>query len=381
MLGNTFGRVFRITTCGESYGIGKGSGLSVIVDGVPPGLKITKKIIQEELDKRSPGRTPLDSPRKETDQCEIFSGLGQEGLTTGAPLGIIVYNVDTQQIHIDQYASYKDQIRPGHAEYPFFTKYGQYTDWCGAGRASGRETVGRVAGGAVAKFILAKEGIEVIGYTKEVMSIKSKEMTFDEIKENYRKNDLNCPDLEASEKMIKRILEIKDEGDTAGGIVEIRARGIPAGLGEPVFDKLNATIAHGLASIGAVKGVEFGAGFEVGNMKGSECNDHPYLDENKKVRFKTNNAGGFLGGITIGEEIVARIAVKPTPTVSVEQPSVDMIKMEERPLSPITRRDPTICARIYPVAEAMVSIAIVDSLMMARGYDSVCKIDNPWRQI
>ncbi|MDY6965340.1 MAG: chorismate synthase [Halobacteriota archaeon] len=380
MLGNTFGRIFRITTCGESYGKGKGSGLSVIVDGVPPGLKITKEDIQKELDKRRPGQTPLDSPRKETDQCEIFSGLGQEGLTTGAPLGIIVYNVDTQQIHIDQYASYKDLIRPGHAEYTFFTKYGQYTDWCGAGRASGRETVGRVAGGAVAKFILEKEGIEVIGYTKVSAGIKSKEMTFDEIKKNYRKNDLNCPDLEAAEKMIERILEIKDEGETAGGVVEVRARGVPAGLGEPVFDKLNATIAHGLASIGAVKGIEFGAGFEIANMKGSESNDHPYLDGDK-VRFRTNNAGGFLGGISNGEEIVVRIAVKPTPTVSVDQPSVDMYKMEEATLSPITRRDPTICGRIYPVAEAMVAIAIVDALMMARGYDSVCRIDNPWRKI
>ena len=380
MLGNTFGRVFRITTCGESYGKGKGSGLATIVDGVPPGLKITKEMIQKELDKRKPGQTPLDSPRMETDQCEIFSGLGQEGLTTGAPLGIIVYNVDTQQIHMDQYASYKDLIRPGHAEYTFFTKYGEYVDWCGAGRASGRETVGRVAGGAVAKFILEKEGIEVIGFTKESAGIKAKEMTFDEIKENYRKNDLNCPDLQAAEKMIKRILEIKDEGDTAGGVVEVRARGIPAGLGEPVFDKLNATIAHGLASIGAVKGIEFGAGFEVANMKGSKCNDHPYL-EGDKVRFRTNNAGGFLGGISNGEEIVVRIAVKPTPTVSVDQPSVDMYKMEEKTLSPITRRDPTICGRIYPVAEAMVAISIVDALMMARGYDSVCKIDNPWRQI
>lgn len=380
MLGNTFGRVFRVTTCGESYGIGKGSGLSVIVDGVPPGLNITKEDIQKELDKRRPGQTPLDSPRKETDQCDIFSGLGQEGLTTGAPLGIIVYNVDTQQIHIDQYASYKDLIRPGHAEYTFFTKYGKYADWCGAGRASGRETVGRVAGGAVAKFILEKEGIEVIGFTKEVMGIRSKEMTFDEVKENYRKNDLNCPDLIAAKKMIDRILEIKDEGETAGGIVEIRARGLSAGLGEPVFDKLNATIAHGLASIGAVKGIEFGAGFEVANMKGSDCNDHPYLDGDR-VRFRTNNAGGFLGGMSNGEEIVVRIAVKPTPTVSVDQPSVDMYKMKETILSPITRRDPTICGRIYAVGEAMVAIAIVDALMMAHGYASVCKIDNPWRQI
>src|SRR3990167_9301966 len=210
MLGNSFGRIFRVTTCGESYGIGKGSGLAVIIDGVPPGLKITKEHIQKELDKRKPGVGKLNSPRKETDKCAIFAGIGQDGVTTGAPLGIIVYNVDTQKVHIDQYHSYKDLIRPGHAEYTHFIKYGEYADWCGAGRASGRETVGRVAGGAVAKFILAKEGIEVIAYTKECVGIKAKEMSFDEIKKNYRKNEINCPDNEAAEKMIKKVLEIKD---------------------------------------------------------------------------------------------------------------------------------------------------------------------------
>ena len=381
MLGNSFGRIFRITTCGESYGKGKGSGLAVIVDGVPPGLPITKDYIQNDLDKRRPGQTPLDSPRKETDQCEIFAGLGQDGVTTGAPLGIMVYNVDTQDIHIQQYADYKDLIRPGHAEYPFFVKYGENADWCGAGRASGRESVGRVAGGSVAKYILEKEGIEVIGFTTECMGIKAKEMSFEEIKKNYRKNDINCPDQAAADKMIARVLEIKDEGDTAGGICEIRVKGIPAGLGEPVFDKLSATIAYGICSVGAVKGIEFGAGFKAGNMKGSEFNDEPYLDENGKVRFKTNNSGGFLGGISIGEELVIRVSVKPTPTISLKQGSIDMKKMEETDLSPITRRDPTIVGRWYPVGEAMVACAVVDALMMARGYDSVCRIENKWRQI
>src|SRR3989338_4386254 len=191
MIGNTFGRFFRITTCGESYGIGKGSGLSVIIDGVPPGLKITDADIQKEMDKRRPGKGKLDSPRKETDQCHIFAGIGQDKVTTGAPIGMIIYNVDTQKVHIDQYRSYKDLIRPGHGEYTYFVKYGDYADWCGAGRASGRETVGRVAGGAVAKFILAKEGIEVIAYTKECMGIKAKEISFDDAKKNYRKNEIN----------------------------------------------------------------------------------------------------------------------------------------------------------------------------------------------
>lgn len=378
MIGNTFGRFFRITTCGESYGLGKGSGLSVIVDGVPPGLKITDADIQKEMDKRRPGQGKLDSPRKETDQCHIFAGIGQEGITTGAPLGIIVYNVDTQKVHIDQYHSYKDLIRPGHAEYTHFIKYGEYADWCGAGRASGRETVGRVAGGAVAKFILAKEGIELIAYTTECMGIKAKEISFDDAKKNYRKNEINCPDLKAAENMIKKVTEIKNEGDTAGGIIELRIKGVPPGLGEPVFDKLSATLSHALMSIGAIKGIEFGAGFNVANMKGSENNDHPYMEE-KKIRFKTNNAGGVLGGISNGEEIVIKLAVKPTPTVSVPQPSINMKKMKEETLSPITRRDPTLLGRIYAVAEAMAACAILDALYMYRGYDNVCKIDNPWR--
>ncbi len=353
----------------------------VIIDGVPPGLKITKEIIQKELDKRRPGVGKLNSPRKETDQCEIFAGIGQDGVTTGAPLGIIVYNVDTKKIHIDQYREYKDLFRPGHATYPFYLKYGEYQDWCGAGRASGRETVARVAGGAVAKFILAREGIEIIAYTRECMGIKAKEMTYEEIKKNYRKNEINCPDLEAVKEMEKKVLEIKEQGDTAGGIIEVIAHNVPPGLGEPVFDKLNATIAHALCSIGAVKGIEFGSGFRVANMKGSENNDQPYLTEDGKVRFRTNNAGGFLGGITNGEDIVVRIAVKPTPTISVEQTSINMRTMKEERLSPITRRDPTLLGRIYVVAEAMMAIAILDALYLARAYDALAKLDKKWMEL
>jgi len=381
MLGNSFGRIFRITTCGESYGIGKGSGLAVIVDGVPPGLKITKEVIQEELDKRRPGKGKLDSPRKETDQCEIFAGIGQDGVTTGAPLGIIIYNVDTQKVHIDQYREYKDIFRPGHATYPFFLKYGEAQDWCGAGRASGRETVARVAGGAVAKFILKREGIEVLAYTKECMGIRARDMDWEEIKKNYRKNEINCPDLKAAEKMEKRVLEIKEEGDTAGGIIELIIHNVPAGLGEPVFDKMGALLAHAICSIGAVKGIEFGAGFKVGNMKGSENNDQPYITKDGKIRFRTNNAGGMLGGITNGEDIVARVAVKPTPTISIEQTSINMKTLKEEKLSPITRRDPTLVGRIYAVVEAMAAIAVLDALYLARAYDALAKLDEKWMRL
>jgi len=364
-----------VTACGESYG----DALLCIVDGVPAGMELCDADIQHDLDRRRPGQTPLDSPRMETDQVHIVSGM-LEGKTTGAPVGMIIYNVDRHDIHVQQYRDVKDLIRPGHAEYTFFIKYGDYADWCGAGRASGRETCMRVAAGALAKKILATEGIQVVGYTKACMGIEAKNIPpFEKLESEARKNMIICPDQEAAEKMIARVLEIKDEGETAGGTVEIIAHGVPAGLGEPVFDKLNACLAHALMSIGAVKGLEFGAGFKVAQMKGSESNDFPYLDENGKVRFKTNNSGGFLGGISNGEDLVMRMAVKPTPTVSVEQPSIDMEKMKESPLGAITRRDPTLLSRIIPVAESMVAMTLVDHLMMWRGYDSLQKFEHKWK--
>lgn len=392
MLGNTFGRMFRITTCGESYsgGFRKNlnipkdlyGGLLTIVDGVPPGIKLTADMIQVELDKRKPGQTKLDSPRKETDKAYIFSGVMENDLTTGAPVGIVIPNVDIEDIHIQQYRDYKDTIRPGHAEYTFFKKYGEYADWVGAGRASGRETASRVAGGAVAKAVLNTMGIDVIGFVTESNGIKAGHVTYEFAKANYRKNDLNCPDLEKAEIMIKDILKVKDEGDTCGGVVEIIAKGVPSGLGEPVFDKLSATIAHGLMSIGAIKGMEFGAGFEHSRMVGSKSNDESYFDkESGRVRFKTNNAGGFLGGISNGEEIRIRVAVKATPTVSVLQNTVNMDKLEDEILDPITRRDPSLCPRIYPVCEAMVRIAILDAIYMAKGYRAVANISDKWDKV
>ena len=374
MLGNTFGRMFRVTACGESYG----DALVAIIDGCPAGLAISDAEVQVELDRRRPGTSPLDSPRQETDQVHIFAGV-RDGVTTGAPLGMIIYNVDRHDIHVKQYFDAKDLIRPGHAEYTYMIKYGKFADWCGAGRASGRETCMRVAAGAVAKKILAQHGIEALGHTCECMGIKAREMSFEDIKANYRKNLINCADPEAAEKMIARVLEIKDEGDTAGGKVEVIARGVPAGLGEPVFDKLNAAIAHGLMSIGAVRGVEFGAGFAVSNMKGSECNDIPYVGDDGKVHFRTNRAGGIEGGISNGEDIIVRVAVKPTATISIDQQTVNMATMKEEKLAAITRRDPTITARLVAVAESMVRIALVDYLMMWRGYDAVQNIEHPWR--
>ncbi len=388
MLGNTFGRVFQVTTCGESYGwhataeeSGYGGALMAIVNGVPAGMKLDVGMIQQELEKRRPGRSKLDSPRKETDRVQVISGMN-EGITTGAPVGLLIPNVDTQDVHINQYRDVKDVIRPGHAEVTFFYKYGEHADWCGAGRASGRETVGRVAGGAVAKQILARDGIEVLGHVIESHGIKGRSlsagtMTFEELKNNYRANDLNCCDLKVVDEMIADLMKVGESGDTAGGAIEVVARGVPAGLGEPVFDKLRATIAQGLMSIAAMTSLEFGAGKRASEMLGSEWNDQPFL-EGGKVRWKTNNAGGFLGGISTGEDIVVRMSVKATPTLSKPQDTVDMMTMKGKTLEAITRRDISLLPRIYPVAEAMMAIAVTDALFMARGWNGVSKLDQKW---
>jgi len=391
VLGNTFGRVFQVTTCGESYGwhatkdeAGYGGALFCVVNGVPPGMELDVGMIQGELYKRRPGQSKLDSPRKETDLVEVVSGLF-EGKTTGAPLGLLIRNIDTQKVHIDQYRDVKNVIRPGHAEVNFFYKYGEHGDWCGAGRASGRETVGRVAGGAVAKQILAREGIEILSHVIESHGIKGRSlsegtMTFEELKANYRKNDLNCCDLEMAEKMIADLDEVREAGDTAGGMIELVARGVPAGIGEPVFDKLKATIAHGLCSIGAVTGLEFGAGVKATSMLGSEWNDQPYVEDGK-VRWRSNNCGGFLGGMSNGEDLLMRLYVKATPTISKEQDTVDMTKVAAGRLAAITRRDITICPRIYPVAEAMAAIAICDGLFLSRGWYGMARLDPKWQAL
>ncbi|MCD6416211.1 MAG: chorismate synthase [Planctomycetes bacterium] len=376
MLGNTFGRMFRVTACGESYG----GGLGIIIDGMPAGMKITKGDIQPDLERRRPGQSEVDSPRKEKDQVEIFAGIGQDGHTTGAPLGLIIYNVDTMPQHIQEYRDYRWVMRPGHAELTHYVKYGEYADWCGAGRASGRETACRVAAGAVAKAILAREDIEVIGYVKQIYDAKCPEMTFEEVKAGLEENPnpLNCPHKETADKMMARALKAKADGDTLGGIVEFIARGVPAGLGEPVFDKMEATMAAGLMSIPAVKAVEWGAGFGFASMKGSESNDIMYYDEEGQVRFRTNHGGGFLGGISCGDDLVGRVCVKATSTLSIDQDTINVKEHKNTVLSPITRRDPTICGRIVPVVEAMVAICIVDHLMMARGFEAVQRLDKEY---
>ena len=369
MLGNTFGRVFRVSACGESYG----PALQIIVDGVPPGVPITEAEIQYDLDRRRPGQSNITSPRGEKDKVQIVAGVF-DGFTTGASVGMIIYNNDTKPFHVKQYAKVMERMRPGHADYTFHIKYGRFRDWRGAGRSSGRETACRVAAGALAKKILGREGIEIRGYTKEMAGIAARpDLTWEDIVANTESNAARCPDLKAGEKMIAQTLEAAKKGDTVGGIIEVVSRGVPAGLGEQVFDKLTAVLAHAMTSIGSVRGIEFGDGFEEARRLGSENNDIPYYDDRGKVRFKTNRCGGMLGGISNGDDIIFRIAVKPTSTISIDQMTINVIKKQNEKLTAETRRDPTIVPRVVPVAEAMTAVVLVDFLMMWNGYHSLSR--------
>ncbi len=355
MSGNTFGTLFRITTWGESHG----SAVGVVIDGCPAGLPLNEADIQKELNRRRPGQSDITSPRKEEDKAEILSGVFS-GKTTGAPVSIMVKNMDVDS---SKYEELRSTPRPGHADLTYELKYG-FRDFRGGGRASARETVGRVAAGAVAKKILALKSIEILGHVVELGGIRAKPVDIEELRENTEKNPVRCADLEAAEEMQAMIHTVRSEGDSVGGIVEIIGIGIPAGLGEPVFDKLSAEIAKALMSIGAVKGVEIGAGFKCALMRGSQMND-PIAIKDGKITTLTNNAGGILGGISNGEPVVCRIAVKPTPSISKEQRTIDMSSMEERKIKISGRHDPSILPRIVPVAEAMFALVLVD--MMMRG--------------
>ncbi|MHA1381208.1 MAG: chorismate synthase [Candidatus Helarchaeota archaeon] len=349
MAGNTFGKVFKVTTWGESHGTAVG----VIIDGCPANVIINKKFIQKELNRRRPGQNNLSSPREELDQVEIMSGIF-EGKTTGTPICFIIYNMDVDST---KYEKIKNLLRPSHADFTYFMKYGN-RDWRGGGRASGRETVGRVVAGAVAKQILQKRGIEIVGYVKELGGLRIKSYN----QENINKNPIRCPDEEIAKKMSNLIRKVKQEGDSIGGIVEIIVKGVPPGLGEPVFDKLSADIAKGLMSIGSVKGIEIGSGFEGARMRGSEHNDEFFI-ENGKIKLKTNFSGGILGGISTGEEINVRIAVKPIASILKKQQTVNIKTFKAETISVEGRHDVTSVIRIIPVAEAMMAIVILDHLL------------------
>ncbi|NPV62905.1 MAG: chorismate synthase [Methanotrichaceae archaeon] len=358
MSGNTFGTIFRITTWGESHGRAVG----VVVDGCPAGLPLAAEDIQKELDRRRPGQSRASTARREADQVEILSGIF-EGTTTGTPISMLIWNKDADS---SSYDALRDRPRPGHADFCYHAKYG-LRDHRGGGRASARETAGRVAAGAVAKKLLAGEGIEVAGYVVELGGILCPEIpeALAEIRTEAESNPVRCPHPLTAERMLARLEEVRAEGDSLGGVVEIVAEGVPPGLGLPVFDKLDSDLARALMSLGAVKAVEIGAGRESARLRGSEMND-PLIIDAGRIGFKSNNAGGILGGISTGAPIVCRIAVKPTPSISKIQTTVNLSTGEPAQIEIKGRHDPAIPPRIVPVAEAMVALVLADHLLRNR---------------
>lgn len=351
-MGSTFGKLFRVTTWGESHG----PALGVVVDGCPAGLELNEEIIQRDLDRRRVGQSEVTSPRQERDRVTILSGVF-EGKTTGAPISLITYNADADS---SKYEPLRDVFRPGHADYTYWVKYG-HRDHRGGGRSSARETWGRVAAGAIARQLLRTvAGVEVYGFVRELAGITIETFDRDEID----RNPVRCPDPVAAQKMVAAILEAKGQKTSVGGIVEVRAVNVPPGLGEPTMDKLDALIGYAMLSIPAVKGVEIGDGFAAARLRGHEHND-PFVLENGRVRTLTNHAGGMLGGISTGEEIIVRLAVKPTSSIARPQQTVD-IHGNERTIVVEGRHDPSICPRVVPVAEAMLLLVLADCYLMNR---------------
>ncbi len=351
MAGNSFGQLFRITTFGESHG----GAVGVVVDGCPPKITITQQEIQKELDRRKPGQSSITSPRKEQDIIHILSGVF-EGKTTGTPILLIAYNADVKS---EDYHDLKDLYRPSHADYTYQAKYGM-RDWRGSGRASARETLARVAAGAIAKKYLKETvGVEIISYVEQVGDIQT---TIDQAivtPEMIEANMIRCPDEEKAKEMISLVEKIRDEGDSIGGIIKGVIRGVPKGIGEPVFDKLSADLGKAMLSINAVKGFDIGSGFGGTTLMGSQHNDAFYTNERGIVRTKTNNAGGTLGGISTGEDIYFRVAFKPVATIKKEQTTVTTAGKLTK-LAVTGRHDPCVLPRAVPIVDAMSALVIMD---------------------
>ncbi|BDZ71162.1 chorismate synthase [Methanobacterium petrolearium] len=353
MAGNTTGNLFRVTTFGSSHG----TALGAVVDGCPAGLELSREDIQVELNRRRPGTSKITTSRGETDQVEILSGIF-EGKTDGTPIAAVVYNKDADS---SAYEPFRDKPRPGHGDYTWTAKYGCY-DYRGGGRSSGRTTIGHVIGGAVAKKLIAQLNIKVVSHVTQVGDVKAKHVAYGRVEEYASKNSVRSADQKAAKLMENKILEAKEKGDSVGGVVEIIAFDVPAGIGEPVFDKLDADIAGALMGIGSVKGVEIGFGFKLAEKTASATNDEYYLEKGK-IKTTTNTSGGIVGGISNGMPIVARIAVKPTPSISITQKTVDLKTMKETEIEIKGRHDPCICPRITAVAEASVAMVLVDHLL------------------
>jgi len=365
---NTFGRYFRVTTWGESHG----PAIGAVIDGCPPGLPLEAAEIQRELDRRKPGQSELTSPRKEQDSVQILSGVF-EGRTLGTPISLIIWNRDQRSA---DYSRLAEVYRPGHADYTYQRKYGR-RDYRGGGRSSGRETAGRVAAGAVARKLLAGRGISVLAFARAIgeVSLAAEEvgeLTGGEppadpeaLRERIYASPVRCPHPRAEAAMQEAIRKVAGEKDSLGGVVEVRAYGVPAGLGEPVFHKLGARLGQAVLSVGAVKGIEFGEGFRLAGLRGSQANDLFIRDPNGRVAPATNRSGGMAGGISTGQPLVCRAVVKPTSSIGRRQETVDA---SGRPVSLEVegRHDPCIVLRVVPVIEHMVSLVLLD-LLLAHG--------------
>ncbi len=351
-MGNTFGTIFRLTSFGESHGPGIGG----VIDGCPPGIDVDMDFIQGELNRRRPGQSRLTTPRKEDDEVQFLSGI-YEGKTTGTPIGFIVWNKNQ---HSSDYEEMKRKYRPSHADYTYQMKYG-LRDPNGGGRSSARETIARVVAGAFAKLALRGHGVEIQAYTSQVGSIC--------LEQSYRKydlsltetNDVRCPDTAKAAEMAALIAEVKGKGDTIGGVITCVAKGVPVGLGEPVFDKLHAALAHAMLSINATKGFEYGDGFDAARYRGSERNDRFFNDQGR-INTRTNHSGGIQGGISNGQDIYFRVAFKSVATILMEQETVT-IEGEDTLLKARGRHDACVLPRAVPVVEAMTAITLLDYLL------------------
>lgn len=352
MAGNSFGKLFTLTTFGESHGEAIGG----IIDGCPAGLKIDPGFIQSELDRRRPGQSHIVTQRKESDKVEFLSGIF-EGITIGTPIGFIIKNEDQKS---GDYDHTSDSFRPSHADFTYEAKYG-IRDYRGGGRSSARETASRVVAGAIAKQILKQAGITIQGYTSQVGDIKLLKDYHDLDLNKTDNNIVRCPDELIADTMIQKIELVRKEGDTLGGTISCVIKGVPAGLGEPVFDKLHADLGKAMLSINAVKGFEYGSGFEGVKMRGSRHNDE-FIMQNGSVRTKTNNSGGIQGGISNGEDIYFKVAFKPVATIMQDQKTVNSEGKEIR-LKGKGRHDPCVLPRAVPIVEAMAALVLVDHLL------------------
>jgi len=360
-MGNSFGQLFRITTFGESHG----GGVGVVIDGCPPRISLSEPNIQRELDRRRPGQSAFVSQRNEADRCKILSGVF-EGQTLGTPIAIVVRNEDAQP---EAYQEIATTFRPSHADFTYEAKYG-IRNWQGGGRASARETIGRVAAGAVARQVLAvlHPGLEFVTYVTQLHDLAAGIAEGTVTREQVEASPIRCPDEVATEKMIRAIEQARADGDSLGGIIECVIRGVPPGLGEPVFDKLEADLAKAMLSLPATKGFEIGSGFAASTMKGSEHND-PFEIRDGKVRTTSNYSGGVQGGISNGEGIIFRVAFKPTATIARRQRTVTATK-QETSLAARGRHDPCVLPRAVPMVEAMAALVLCDHALRQRAIAS-----------